>query len=1617
MNARRIKKILLAFLILIVGVIVLLIVSINLPFGQRFITKKVNGILSNSEIPLHITSIRSVLPQSVSVHGITLTGVNGDTILYAEEAQASIVPFALLRKKIIISEIYVGNASVNFSRYSEAKQINIAEAFSKGKVDTVAMPPVSKKSWDVSIGKGELSGIKFRMNDSVSGIYINQKIGKISFKIDKMSITDNTVLVQSLEIAGATGNILIEPSKTVSKSGNDSSWNISLEQLILNNINQTYDDIGEKIMVELLLGEASIKTNKTDFKNKVIDIDKISVNQTSAIVRIGKKPGSQDVKPKVNPGKFPWDIKGNDVGFKNVSMKLYGYSDTIAIADTQRFSITGFDLSLAGIKLDSVGSGLVVKQAKFDLGNGFSLKSMKGKLESGSVKTTLNLSAVTGNSELNIEGEADGNIFDLINKPFNKRKVSASFDNTSLSVMDLFYFKTDLRLNPLFVALSKAPVKTGGSILLQDSVIIFSEISVSQTPGFAIITEGKIDNCFILEKASGKMQFELSAINSVWLKEILKASGIKIDLPELAGISLKGILSNSLKSPQFNIELISDLGNIDLQGTYNYDLDSFSLKSTFGKVLLNKILGYPALGSLSGSGFIAGGGIRQKAIGGDAKVIIDSVRFNDYDYSKIRIDCRVSPVNYDFRLQVNDPSLECDLNALMNTNDSILTLKAAGSFMAKLKNLHLYKDSLTVEGKLTADFKNLRNHTESGVAITGLKLTMPLESILVDSINVSLKADTSRTTVTAVSDFFNVNIQIEKPLSEMKSVPAGFKEYAKSFIDPKNLNSTERISGLPEMEASMKIRTSKVIGIFLQDTTLHFTNIEIDLNNSISSGRVNCRIAARNIGYGNLGAGSLNANLTDSANVMNMRIVAQKCYLYSMPVDKLLLNNSLADRQGTTRLEVFGKDGKVLYSIELGSSADSSNFYLKVPSKQLTMNGVMWQLDTVDILTYNRTNKLFLPTFKMHTNESVLALMSESKDGILTYKGEMSNVKFASLLPDKIFPGNPAATISGFIDYGLNKNKGMEIKSDLNFKDVKWSDLNFSNLAVKGSFILNGPEEYILEMTALLDSSKIALKASKPVTGSRTINAEFSRLPINTFQPFVRKVVSDLRGSISGSLNILSVNNKESFNGELNINKANLKINTLSSSYRIPDGKVLFTGKKMVLNKFMILDSLNNELLVNGSLDISDSKSILTDLEVSSSKLQVMNRKEEEKESFYGDIFVDSQLSVKGPITSPELKGRIVLTRGTEIFFREKEDLNLTESEKVLIFTSHNPDNVQKKLSQLATKPIYNRTSVEAIVAIDPATIINISLAKRLFNIDLMILGGGELNYNMLVNNQINLSGKYEISEGTADLKMTGWPNKPFRITKGGYLRWDGKLEDPELRFEAVNRVRSSYKNPVDNKQRDVDFNVTLKLSGRLSTLDVLFTINTPDQYLMSIINTLSPEEQMRQAITILLFAKVDLPGISTSSDYMTEQVNQLVASQLNQLTKTTIKGVDISFGIDSYVQSSQTGGQETKTSLSYEVKRALLNNRAQIEFSGRLNDMNKQPGSSDLSLNNVSFEYRLDSSGTKFLKVYNEHTYEDVFEGEVIKTGIGLTYRKSYRSFGDIWKREKKTRKTHNQK
>jgi hypothetical protein len=176
----------------------------------------------------------------------------------------------------------------------------------------------------------------------------------------------------------------------------------------------------------------------------------------------------------------------------------------------------------------------------------------------------------------------------------------------------------------------------------------------------------------------------------------------------------------------------------------------------------------------------------------------------------------------------------------------------------------------------------------------------------------------------------------------------------------------------------------------------------------------------------------------------------------------------------------------------------------------------------------------------------------------------------------------------------------------------------------------------------------------------------------------------------------------------------------------------------------------------------------------------------------------------------------------------------------------------------------------------------------------------------------------------------------------------------------------------------------------------------------MSVLSTFSEDEIMRQAVNLLLFETINLPGIESSGDYIASQINSFWESQLNALSSKTFKKTHLSFGIDSYNQSTATG-QEEKTNLTYEMEHKFMNDRATVKVSGKLNDYNEGAYQTNSLFENFIFEYALDSLNSKNLKLYQKRDYEDMLEGEVTKYGVGFLYRKSYNRLKEIWQNEKK--------
>jgi hypothetical protein len=1614
---RRIRSIIRAFMVILIslaGFLLVAFILINLPFSHRFVTKKVNGIFSSSRLPLHIGSVVKVLPWAVYVQAILIHDSHDDTIVYAGKVRSGLRPLALLKKKLILQSVYLEHARVNLLRNKGEDQLNIAEAFSQGK-ESDQPDQKARKQLEISVADAEVKDLNFIMSDSVAGIYVSETIEKINFVTRVMSLTGKTLIAKSLRIEGSTGSLTLNGIAKTGNSGSDSPWNFGIGDLSAVNINFVLDDPVNRQRFDLLAGGIEIKTRETDINKKIISFDKISLFRTSAVLHMdsqAKKP----VKPDTTKsGPFPWDIEGDRINLQDLAFQMIKYSDTADYTSLSGFSVIGLNMKLSDLRLNKTNINASIEDMKFDLGNGFSMKDMSGIIDSRSGITRINLDIKTASSEINFRGLSDREIFDIIENPAGMQKANLSLTKTNVSLADIFYFRPDLQKIPGVSTLAARPLAIAAEIKLDGAEITVPHFSISQVNSAGVSFNGKIGNIFKPQNSICDLKFRLDEINKSWLSELLNELKPGFSLPDYKTLSLEGSIKDSLRAPEFNISIRSDLGIIDLNGSFDFNHDRFSLKTQLGNLKVGKILNNLTFGSFSGSGEINGSGIINKSPDARALIQIDSFGVRDYVYINSEIECTVRPGKYDLKAYIHDPSLKVDLHAGLTTDESGIAAYAKGTILADLYDLRFLKDSIIVKGTISADILKNRDNFKTVLDLSEIKIATPHDSATIHKITASLKSDSLETILASGSDFFSLSAHIAKSVGTLGKFVGDYTKYLSSRINIHKRDSIEHEIDLPLINGEINLSYAEALKLFVPDTTLYFKNISFSFNKNEGVDKISYSLKGKGLKYKLIELGNLNTSLSDSSGTLDLNLLADTCKMGPQLINRIQIRSHFRDWKSLTSLSVIDSRSKLNYNFEVSSTIDSNYLIVEFPSRQMILNSAMWQMDSPKFLRINLKTKVIFPSLKMHTDSSFISFLNEEEKGWMKYKLELKNVGLSSFFNSELVPGNPHLFISGFSTYESNESLGNRLTTDLKFTDAGWYGLSYKKLTLNGFLKSDTTGNYNFEINTTIDTAEVKIKGQKTGKINTDISAQFKLIPVNTAEPFVRKYLSDLKGTVSGEFAISKRDEVNDFKGNLYINKGDLRINILNSSYRLPDDSINFAGKRMVFNNFKVLDSLGNELLVNGFIDFEKKNQVMADLGIASSNLKVLNKKEDKNATFYGDVFIDSKLSVKGPVNSPVLKGKITLAKGTDIYFRQSENLNISESGTVLTFVDHKPSAGQKGKNSELKSSIYNKSSVESVVEIDPSTRFNIDISKKMFNIDMTVLGGGELNYNMLVNSQVNLNGKYEISEGGANLKMVGWPNKAFKLTKGGFIRWDGKLEDPDLKLEAINRVKSSYVNPVDNKERYVDFDVTLKISNRLSAMDVSFTISTQDQYLMSIINTMSPEEQMRQAITILLFEYIDLPGISTSSNYVSEQVNQMVAAQLNSLTKTTIKGIDISFGIDTYTQGTSSGGQQTKTSLSYEVKKNLLNDRAKIEFSGIVSDPGSQSNTSNTSLNNFTFEYRIDSAATKFLKVYNEHTYEDVFEGDVVKTGVGFKYRKSYPSLKDIWRREEKNKKQNN--
>ena len=96
--------------------------------------------------------------------------------------------------------------------------------------------------------------------------------------------------------------------------------------------------------------------------------------------------------------------------------------------------------------------------------------------------------------------------------------------------------------------------------------------------------------------------------------------------------------------------------------------------------------------------------------------------------------------------------------------------------------------------------------------------------------------------------------------------------------------------------------------------------------------------------------------------------------------------------------------------------------------------------------------------------------------------------------------------------------------------------------------------------------------------------------------------------------------------------------------------------------------------------------------------------------------------------------------------------------------------------------------------------------------------------------------------------------------------------------------------------------------------------------------------------------------------------------------------------------------------SYSYKVSKSVFDDRFKIVVGGNYtSDASAEDNLAQNLLNDLSFEYKLNKTGTTNVKLFYHKEYESILEGEITEYGAGFMWKRKISSFRDMFKFLKK--------
>ncbi|MCR6719310.1 MAG: translocation/assembly module TamB domain-containing protein [Chitinophagaceae bacterium] len=1103
-----------------------------------------------------------------------------------------------------------------------------------------------------------------------------------------------------------------------------------------------------------------------------------------------------------------------------------------------------------------------------------------------------------------------------------------------------------------------------------------------------------------------------------------------------------GSLIGNAKEARVSLRIDTDQGMLDMNGDvrnantpesmqYAMQVDSRALN--LGYILADTSMYGPLTASFKANGK----GTDIKTMYANLDGNLESMRLNGYTYSNMPITASMQNQVAEINTGLQDPNLHFALTGKMDLRNEYPSLVIDAKIdSAKLQATNWTSDPWIIRTDIHADFVNVDpDNLDGQLLLTQLLAVKEEDRLQLDTVRMVAGTTDSSRFLRLESEIANVDMKGRYKLTQMAAVIQQLVEphYAMGGTaakpDPYDFTLNATINDRPLLRSLVPgLETARGV-----ELTSHFSDQEgVDLQLKADQLKL----------QGNEITGLvMSAETTDSALLANVRLSALRAG--SMELDSTIVTAELANN--TIDFDAVLKDRTSKDRYRLGGllRQDAGDMVLQLDPEQLLLNYEPWQMSDSNRIRIG-DDGIWARNFELRNGQQLLSLNSKGQTGSSPLHVSLKDFQVATLTAIALSDSTMIdGTMTGEIDLeNLNTNPaftGEILLNDLSFKRDTIGNLSarFTNAgrtnAIRAEVELSGRGNDV-SVEGMYNAANATLDLA----------VDLKKLPMQTVEAFSGGAVRYTSGYLDGPFKITGPVSAPVVKGELRFNNTRMNVAMLNSFFSVDKEKLEFTGDALRFNQFQVKDSSGNELTLDGQIKTKNYTNYNFDLDLRARNFQALNSTKKDNKLFWGRLFFNTNLKLKGTEAKPVLDGRLAINDKTMMtIVLPQSEPGVVEREGVIEFVD-----MDAPVNDSLFLAAYDSMNVTGITGMDIS--LNVTIDKGAdftLIIDegngdfLNVQGEAQLSAGVDPSGKITMVGTYELEQGAYELSFN-MLRKKFDIQKGSKIVWEGEPTsanvDITAKYTATTAPLDLVKGQLDeNTSREernmylqrLPFDVNLRMQGELMRPQITFDIVLPTNRNYGVASEIvtnvrtkleqlrqSPGDMNKQVFSLLLLNRFvaenpfSSAGAPSASTMVRQSVSKLLTEQLNRLAEGLINGVDINLGIEAS-DDYTTGTRQDRTDLNVGLSKRLMNDRLTVTVGSNFNLDGPQDNTAQANniAGNVAIDYALSSDGRYKVRAYRKNDYQGVIDGFVVETGVSFIITLDFNEFNQIFRKRRR--------